>query len=334
MGHGHPHEPGHTHEPQHGHEHEHEHEPKHGHAHGHAHGHHHGLSGDASPERQRKLSWVLGITSAYLLAEVVGGLWTHSLALLADAGHMLTDVVGLALALWAVRLAARPPTPRHSYGLHRAEILAAQGNSVALIGISLYVLVEAYQRLRQPPPVASLPMLSIAALGLLVNAIGLWVLRGGGDQSLNLRGAYYELLSDALGSLGALLAGGLMWATGWYYADPLISAGLALFMLPRSIRLLREATTVLLEATPLDIDLQALRDRLSALPGILGIHDLHVWSLTSDKHAMSVHVQLADGHHHDAIVRAVRLCAAESFQIDHVTVQVESQCCPEGATHP
>lgn len=304
------------------------------------HDHHHGLSHahdhspDASHHRQRKLTVVLAITATYLLAEVIGGLWTHSLALLADAGHMLTDVVGLALALWAVRLSAKPPRPRYSYGLHRAEILAAQGNSVALIGISLYVLVEAYQRLRQPPPVASVAMLSVAALGLVVNVIGLLVLRGGTGQSLNMKGAYYELLSDALGSVGAIVAAGVMWATGWYYADPLISAGLALFMLPRSIRLLREATSVLLEATPLGIDLQALRDRLAQLPSVIGIHDLHVWSLTSDKHAMSVHVQLADGHHHDTIVRTVRECAAASFQIDHVTVQVESQCCPAKDTHP
>lgn len=305
-----------------------------GHDHHHGPGHAHDHSPDTSEGRQRKLTVVLAITATYLLAEVIGGLWTHSLALLADAGHMLTDVVGLALALWAVRLSAKPPTPRHSYGLHRAEILAAQGNSVALIGISLYVLVEAYQRLRQPPPVASVAMLSIAALGLVVNVIGLFVLRGGTGQSLNMKGAYYELLSDALGSVGAIVAASVMWATGWYYADPLISAGLALFMLPRSIRLLREATSVLLEATPLGIDLQALRDRLAQLPGIVGIHDLHVWSLTSDKHAMSVHVQLAEGHHHDSIVRAVRDCAATSFQIDHVTVQVESQCCPAKDTHP
>src|SRR5581483_8173198 len=195
---------------------------------------------------QRPLVMSLLLTSGYLMAEVIGGLLTHSLALLADAGHMLTDAGGLALSLFAIRFAARPATSERTYGYYRAEILAALANAVVLVGISIYILIEAYERFRNPPEVASGVMLVIALVGLAVNLIGMVILRAGSSESLNLRGAYFEVLSDMLSSIGVILAAGVMWLTGWRYADPLVSAGIGLFILPRTWALLRQAVGVLL----------------------------------------------------------------------------------------
>ena len=287
----------------------------------------------AAGERKGRLRLVLLLTTTFLVAEVAGGLLTRSLALLADAGHMLTDVAGLGLALFAIRFAERPATPERTYGYHRMEILAATVNAVLLIGISLYILFEAYERFRDPPEVASGAMLAVGAVGLVVNLAGMWLLRGGSSESLNLKGAYFEVLSDALSSLGVIVAGVVMWTTGWYYADPLLSAGIGLFILPRTWRLLREAVGVLLEGTPADVSLAAVREALEALPGVTGVHDLHVWSLTSGRNALSVHVVLAADASHDAVLIAAQQCATSGFRIIHATVQVERAGCAQGETH-
>jgi cobalt-zinc-cadmium efflux system protein len=284
-------------------------------------------------QNRRRLAVVLALTTGYMAVEVVGGLLTHSLALLADAGHMLTDAGGLALALFALYIAERPATPARTYGYYRAEILAALANAVLLIGLSLYILFESYQRFRHPAPVQSLPMLGIAALGMLVNLAGMFVLHSGANQSLNIRGAYFEVLSDLLTSLAVIVAAIIIWATGWYSVDALLSAGIGLFVLPRTIALLRDAVNVLLEGTPADVNLPALRDALGRLPGVAAIHDLHVWSITSGMHAMSVHAVLEGGAAHDAVLEAVRSVAASDFRIGHVTVQVESRCCAPSETH-
>jgi len=284
-------------------------------------------------KNKRRLFLVLLLTSLYLAAEVIGGLLTHSLALLADAGHLLTDVAGLALALFAIWFADKPATPERTYGYYRAEILAALVNAVILLGISVLILYEAYQRFRDPPEVASLPMLAVASLGLVVNAVGVLLLRKGAHDSLSLKSAYYELLSDTLTSVGVILAAIVMRVTGWYYADPIISAGIGLFILPRTWRLLWEAVGVLLEGTPADVNMAELRQALSEVPGVAGVHDLHVWSLTSGVNAMSVHAVLADGANHDAVLAAVRESAAHDFHISHVTVQVESTSCAATETH-
>lgn len=201
-------------------------------------GHEH--SGSAASENKRRLALVLAITTVYLLAEVVGGLITHSLALLADAGHMLTDVGGLALALMAIRFGERAATPERTYGFYRVEILAALANAVALIVISVYILVEAYGRFRHPPTVSSWPMLAVATVGLAVNVAGVSILRAGPSASLNLKGAYFEVFSDMLSSIAVIIAAVIMWTTGWYYADPILSAGIGLFILPRTWKLLKE----------------------------------------------------------------------------------------------
>lgn len=272
---------------------------------------------------RRQLTIVFAFTTLYLVVEVIGGLLTGSLALLADAAHMLTDVGGLGLALFAIRFAERPATPERTYGYYRVEILSAVVNAVVLIGISAYILYEAYQRFRNPPAVESLGMLGVAAVGLVVNIAGMWLLRGGATESLNLKGAYFEVLSDMLSSLGVIAAGVIMWATRWYYADPIFSAGIGLFILPRTWSLLKEAVGVLLEGTPSDVNVASLREAIAAVPGVAAVHDLHVWSLTSGVNAVSAHAVLAAGAAHDDVLRAVQARVTTDFNISHATIQVE-----------
>ena len=284
------------------------------------------------PHNQRRLAAVLALTLIFLIVEVLGGLLTGSLALLADAGHMLTDAAGLAMALLAAKFAGRPPTPERTYGYHRAEILAALANAQVLIGVSLYILYQAYGRLRNPPPVASLPMLAIAATGLVVNLIGAWILQGGSGENLNVRGAYLEVVSDLLSSGGVVLAGLVMWRTGWYWPDPLVSAAIGLFILPRTWSLVREAVGVLLEGTPSHIDVAALRREMESVPGVARVHDLHVWTITSGMHALSAHAVLVDGAAHDQVREELRRCVA-GFKIDHVTLQIERAGCGDVQRH-
>ena len=293
------------------------------------HGHVHSAAG----KNKRRLAIVLGLTSLYLAAEVVGGWLTGSLALLADAGHMLTDVAGLGMALLAIRFAEKEATPEHTYGYYRVEILAALTNAVVLVGISFYVLYEAYERFRNPPEVQSTAMLLVALVGLAINVAGIFILRAGADESLNMKGAYFEVLSDLLTSVGVIVAGVVMLTTGWYYADPLISAGIGLFILPRTWMLMRDAVGVLLEDTPSDVNIAALRKGVEGVPGVASVHDLHVWSLTSGVNAMSVHAVLAVDATHDVVLAAVRRHVTANFKISHVTVQVESEGCAQWETH-
>jgi cobalt-zinc-cadmium efflux system protein len=293
----------------------------------------HGHSHTPAGKNKRRLAIVLGLTTAYLIAEVVGGLLTHSLALLADAGHMLTDVAGLALALLAIRFAERPATPERTYGFYRVEILAALTNGVVLIGISLYILYEAYERFRDPPEVQSGPMLVVASVGLFINLAGIYLLRAASQESLNMKGAYFEVLSDMLTSIGVIVAAIIMLTTGWYYADPITSAGIGLFILPRTWMLLKDAVRVLLEGTPSDVNLASLRESIASVQGVASVHDLHVWSLTSGVNAMSVHAVLADHALHDEVLAAVQKRVTLDFKIAHATVQVECQGCAAYETH-
>lgn len=299
------------------------------------HGHNHGAPVAASKSSQHKksLAIVLALTTSYLVAEVVGGILTQSLALLADAGHMLTDAGGLALALLAIRLAERPATPERTFGYHRAEILAALANAVVLIGVSLYILYEAYERFKSPPQVASVPMLFVAVVGMVINVVGLLILRSSSKESLNLKGAYFEVLSDLLTSFGVLIAGVIMWLTGWYYADPIISAGIGLFIFPRTWALLKESVGILLEGTPAHINLAVLRKSIETIPGVVSAHDLHVWTITSGIHAMSVHVAVGDLSLHEEILERVHERMSKEFGIDHSTVQVERENFKEKEVH-
>jgi cobalt-zinc-cadmium efflux system protein len=283
-----------------------------------------GHTHSAASANKHRLKIVFALTAAYLIAEVIGGIATHSLALLADAGHMLTDVAGLGLALLAIRFAERPATPERTYGYYRVEILAALANAVVLIGISVVILFEAYERLLNPTKIASGTMLAIACIGLVVNLVGIALLRKGSEESLNLKGAYFEVLSDMLTSVGVIVAAGIIWLTGWTYADPIVSAGIGLFILPRTWILLREAVGVLLEGTPSDVNLTAIREVVGLLPGVRGMHDLHVWTLTSGVNAMSAHVVVADTTMHDSVLSAVHVAVRETFEISHLTIQIEN----------
>lgn len=293
----------------------------------------HGTKLTAAGKNKKRLGVVLALTTAYLVAEVVGGLLTGSLALLADAGHMLSDVAGLALALIAIRFAESPATPERTYGYYRVEILAALTNAIILIGISIYILYEAYERFRNPPQVQSGAMLAVAAVGLAVNIVGIYLLRAASEESLNMKGAYFEVLSDMLTSIGVIVAAFIMLTTGWYYADPLISAGIGLFILPRTWMLLRDAVGVLLEGTPSDVNLTALRDAIIGIPCVADVHDLHVWSLTSGVNAMSAHVVLDNGEASDNLLTRIRQRITSDFTIAHVTIQVEMIPCGDSEAH-
>jgi cobalt-zinc-cadmium efflux system protein len=288
----------------------------------HAHPHHHHAS-------RRGLALVLGLTSAFTAVEVVAGILTGSLALVADAGHMLTDVAGLVLALAAMKFAERRPSPRRTYGYHRVEILAALTNALVLAAVAGYILAEAWERFRRPQPVASVAVLAVAAVGLVVNVVGALLLHRGSRASLNVRGAYNEVLADALSSVGVILGAAVIAATGWLWVDPLVAVAIALFVLPRTWALLREAVHVLLEGAPPEVDLSALRAAMEGVPGVKTVHDLHVWTLTSGVHALSAHAVLREGAAHGSVLGALREEVRGRFPITHVTVQLEERCCGE-----
>jgi cobalt-zinc-cadmium efflux system protein len=280
----------------------------------------------ATAQNRRALLITFALTFGYFIVEVVGGFITNSLALLADAAHMLTDVGGLALALFATWIAQKPATLAKTYGYYRVEILAALVNAVVLFLISLYILFEAYWRFKEPPEVASLPMILIAVIGLGVNLAGMWILREGARESLNVQGAFLEVVSDALGSVGVIVAGIIMLATGWYYADPIFSVLIGVFILPRTWRLLKQAVNVLLEGTPAHINLAEVEETMLEVDGVEKVHDLHVWTITSGIEALSTHVVLADNcdpKDSDQVLERLAALLKERFGIDHSTIQIE-----------
>jgi cobalt-zinc-cadmium efflux system protein len=291
------------------------------------HDHHSGRSGSAGAAHRSRLVTVLGITSIVLVTEIVGGLVTGSLALLADAGHTFTDVAGLALAVLAVTFAAKSPTARRSFGYYRLEILAAVANAVLLFGVAIFVLVEAVHRFQNPPALNGGAMLAFAAVGLVANAASLMLLSAGSETSLNVRGAYLEVLGDLLGSVAVIVAAVVIATTGWRSADPLASVLVALLILPRTWSLLRDAVDVLLEATPKGMDLEAIRQHIIETPGVVDAHDLHVWTITSGMPVLSVHVVIDDAALADGgggrILDRLGSCLADHFDVEHCTFQLE-----------
>lgn len=277
--------------------------------------------------RARQLTIALAITTTFLLAEIAGGMLTNSLALLADAGHMATDVAALSLSLFAIWLARRPATPERSFGYLRAEILAALINGASLVAISIYIFWEALQRIGEPPEVDSGPMLAVAIAGLGANAVSAWVLSRGDGHShgndLNTRGALLHVFGDMLGSAGAILAALVMLATGWYLADPLLSAGIGLLILWSSWKLLRASVDVLLEATPAGIDAGGVRAAMLTIDDVEGVHDLHIWTVTSGLIALSSHVEVTGTRDWHAVLLDLSALLRERFGIAHVTLQPE-----------
>jgi len=285
----------------------------------------HGHDRSTAAARSRPvLALTLVLTCATMIVEFVAGLWTGSLALLADAGHMLTDATALGLALIATWLAARPPTPAKTYGYYRAEILAALANALLLFGVAGSILVEAWHRLRVSAPVLAGPMAAVAALGLAVNLLGAWLLQRGAHESLTVRAAYLEVLSDALSSLAALLAAAIMVVTGWTAADPLASAAIVFLILPRTWHLLRQAVNVLLEGTPPHLSLTEIEEAMTRVAGVRRVHDLHVWTLTSGREAMSAHVVVADVRESERLLESLHAVLHAKFGIDHTTIQLET----------
>jgi cobalt-zinc-cadmium efflux system protein len=296
-------------------------------AHDHAH--------SAAAAHRSRLAAVFAVTVVVLVVELVGAALSGSLALLADAGHVLADGAGIGLALLAIRFAARPASPRRTFGYYRLEILAAVVNAVLLFGVAGFVLVEAWRRLTEPPEVASGLMLAVAAAGLAANAVSMWLLRDGQQHSLNLRGAYLEVWGDLLGSVAVLAAAAVIALTGFLAADPIASALIGVLILPRTWRLLREAVDVLLEAAPKGVDLAEVRQHLVETPGVTGVHDLHAWTITSGLPVLSVHVVLERGADAGKVLDGLGDCLAGHFDIEHSTFQLEQpeHRGHEGATH-
>ncbi|MDT7604569.1 MAG: cobalt-zinc-cadmium efflux system protein, partial [Acidobacteriota bacterium] len=266
--------------------------------------HRHALSRAA--RSKRKLLWVLALTAAYTVAEAAGGWASGSLALLADAGHMLTDVAALALALSAVWFGSRPATPSKTFGYYRLEILAALTNGVVLVLIALFICYEAWARFHAPREVETNLMIPVAVGGLLVNIVCAWLLHGDHHDDLNVRGAWLHVLGDALGSVGAIVAGVLMSVYGWYQADPIFSAGIALLIVWSSWHLIRESTNVLLEGTPAHINLASVEEAIRETGGVEDVHDLHIWAITSGREALSAHVVHAIGIAQHELLKELR----------------------------
>ena len=273
------------------------------------------------------LWWALGLTSAFLVAEVVGAWLTNSLALLSDAAHMATDTLALVIALVAVRLSRRPPDAKRTFGYMRLEAIGAMVNGLLLFIVAGYILWEAVGRFMEPPAVATTGMLVVAVTGLVVNLIAMRLLRAGAGENLNVKGAYLEVWSDMLGSVAVIAAALIIKFIGWTVVDPIFAVLIGLWVLPRTWTLLREAGHILLNGVPKGLDLLALRDALAAEPGVVEIHDLHVWSLASQRPAMTAHVVTAEGVDPEPLRQRLATRLKEAFFIEHSTLQLESTPC-------
>lgn len=289
---------------------------------GHDHAHAHAVTGSGN---ERRLAGALVLTAIFLVIEVVGGVMTNSLALLSDAAHMFTDVTALAIALGAMRIARRPVDNRRSYGYARFEILAAAVNAVMLFGAAIYILYEAWSRFRSPPEINSWGMLGIASVGLVVNFIALKLLAGGRDESLNVKGAYLEVWSDLLGSIGVMVAAVAIYLTGWRWLDPLVAVAIGFWVLPRAWKLFRETMHILLEGTPADVDLTALRKAILDTDGVQDLHDLHVWTLTSRRHVLTAHVVIRPAADRQSLLNGLSSMLRDKFALAHTTLQLEDE---------
>ena len=273
-------------------------------------------------QQRKNLLTVLLMTGTFMVIEVIGGLLTQSLALLADAGHMLTDVAALGLSAFALWMAARPSTPEKSYGYHRAEILAAVTNAVVLLLLAIWILYEAYRRIFEPPHVLGVPMLLIGLVGLAVNIASIKLLDHDSASSLNVRSAYLEVLSDAISSVGVIFGGVTIWLTGWFLIDPFLSAGISVFIVWRTWALLTQAVHVLMEGVPTHLDAKEVGQAMARVPGVKGIHDLHIWTITSGLDALSGHVVVPVGEDRDAVLGRLQQLLRDRYRIDHVTLQI------------
>ena len=279
---------------------------------------------------RRGLMLSLILVFGFFLVELIGGIWTNSLALISDAGHMFSDVGALGFSLIALTWAAKPPTPAKTYGYHRLEILAALINGLILWGLTAFIFFEAYQRLHDPPVVRSGAMLAIAATGLGVNILSAWLLYPSQDRSINLRSAFLHVLADGLGSVAAIGASLAMLLKGWYWFDPLVSFFIGLLIIGASWQLIQEATEILMESTPRHLDIQKVAQRLEQVPGVINIHDLHIWTITSGLYTLSVHAVVNGSRDREAVRCEMMVILKDQFGLEHTTIQIEEElhACP------
>lgn len=278
----------------------------------------------AGGRHRRALRWALILVVGFLLLEVAAAVLTGSLALLGDAGHLLTDVVGLALALGAIEAAARSRAhPCRTFGLYRLEVLAALANAVLLLGLAAFIVYEAIDRFRSPPELSPAPMITVALLAITVNLVVLRLLRPGARESLNLQGAFLEVLADLLSSIGVLIAGIVLAVTGWPYIDPVVAIGIAIWVVPRALRLGGQALRILLQAAPRDLPPPQVRDTLVAVEGVEAVHELHVWSLTSGMEVVSAHLDVTAGADPDQVLRTAAAMLEQRHGVEHATLQLD-----------
>ncbi|HEX2259820.1 MAG TPA: cation diffusion facilitator family transporter [Actinomycetota bacterium] len=277
-------------------------------------------------QHRSRLVISLVLVGGYFVVELVAGLITGSLALLSDAGHMLTDVLGLLMALAAIHLAVRvPSSPQQTFGLYRVEILAALGNGLLLFGVGIYILIEASRRLMDPPAVASGPMLVVALAGLAVNLFSYFLLHSSAKENLSIKGAHLEVLADAIGSLGVIMAALVLETTGWRYIDPIVGIGIGLWILPRTYRLVSKAFRILVQAAPPEIDAGQLQSELCALEGVCGVHDLHLWTLASGMEVASAHIQVYREADAPAVMQQAQELLRSKYRLVHCTLQLEGE---------
>lgn len=280
----------------------------------------------------RPLKITLCLVLVIMVAEVIGGGFSNSLALLSDAGHMLTDALALGLSLFAIALARRPATSTRTFGYHRAEIMAALANGTILILVSAYIFYEAYQRFSVLPEVKTPLMLIVAVIGLAVNLVGLFLLRRGSRKSINVRAAFWHIIGDTLSSVGVIIAGVIIYFTGWYVVDPILAVVIGVVILWGAVRIVRESVDILLESVPAHVKIEDVIAAVKTVPGVEDLHDVHIWTITSGIYALSAHLNIADQTVSQScdVLTQVNELLAKDFNITHTTLQLECESCPTG----
>jgi cobalt-zinc-cadmium efflux system protein len=290
--------------------------------------HHHEENSTAT----RPLWITLGLVLVIMVAEIIGGIFSNSLALLSDAGHMLTDALALGLSLFAMNLARRPATATRTYGYHRAEIMAALVNGTVLVLVSAFIFYEAYRRFNTVPEVKSPLMMAVAVIGLVADLIGMVLLRRGSQKSINVRAAFWHVIGDTLSSVGVIIAGIIIFFAGWYVADPILAVVIGVVILWGAVRIVKESVDILLESVPPHVEVEKVAEAVKAVPDVVDMHDIHIWTITSGIYALSAHLSIADqtvSQSCDIITRVNRLLA-DDFNITHTTLQLECESCPTG----
>ena len=280
----------------------------------------------------RPLKITLGLVLIIMIVEIIGGVFSNSLALLSDAGHMLTDALALGLSLFAMNLARRPATSTKTYGYHRAEIMAALANGTVLILVSIIIFYEAYRRFLEEPAVKSPLMLIVAGIGLAANLIGLYLLRRGSRKSINIKAAFWHIIGDTMSSVGVIIAGVIIYFTGWNIADPILAVVIGIVILWGAVRIVKESVDILLESVPQHVEIEKVTAAVKIIPGVEDLHDIHIWTITSGIYALSAHLSIADQTVSQScdILTKVNEVLAENFNITHTTLQLECESCPTG----